>query len=408
MVLSCLGFKPSPRNDKASVLPDNARQVLFAGWASFVIQDVDNQPRIYGEFSPEESELVRVLTIEHGDSFQNLNAKSKLKLFGWEALRGFLAPNGAVFGIQHGPLSSYSQAVVRLYYPNASDVVVCGYSMDHLTVVIDSLTGQLYQWTASDTTPRPVIPCSMSESGPMLASTVASTLLLKTVKFERLWAGEGHVLALATDGTLYSWGTGRHGQLGHGSLASEPMPKPIEYLQGIRIVDAACGAAFSVALSEAGDIYTFGLNDHGQLGTGRYTAEPDAPKRNTAYPQIVDFYIGDQDSDPIDVNVSKIACGRAHTVVLDDQGHAWSCGWGKYGQLGNQRATSTLQPREQKQELHEQGVQELLEQMLGSTGCIVAQADRFHFSKVEATPTEQPWRGVTCGQWGSFLWTAEQ
>lgn len=246
MGLSCLGFRPSFGDSKAYARPEDASQVLFAGWASVVIQDTDDQPRIHGEFSSEEADLVQALTAEHVDCIKN--SKVPFKLFGWESLQGFLTPKGEVFGVCYGPMPP-SKSMVRLFYQDASDVAVCGYSGDHLTVVIDRSTGQLVQWTRSDTTPRPVIPCLALASSPASAPTVAHAQLLKGVKFERLWAGEGHVLALATDGTLYSWGSGRHGQLGHGNLVSEPLPKPIEYLQGIRIVDAACGAAFSVALS---------------------------------------------------------------------------------------------------------------------------------------------------------------
>ncbi|KAF9363892.1 hypothetical protein BGX34_003086 [Mortierella sp. NVP85] len=297
MTLSCLGFGHLPGDN---VLPENALRVLFAGWASFVIQDADGQPRICGEYSPEEESLVEALKAELADRSKDpVNKRIPFKLFGWESLQGFLTPQGEVYG-----LSNDASPTVRLYYRNALDVAVCGNSTDHLTVVIDALTGHLYQWTAS--TPRFVN-----------ASVSADT----NVQFEKVWAGESHVLALATDGTLYSWGSGRHGQLGHGDLASEPSPKPIETLQGIRIVDAACGAAFSVALSEAGDIYSFGLNDHGQLGLGRHSTlsktETEVPRRNTAYPQLVDFYDENQNNNPIDVTVSKVACGRAHTVVLD-------------------------------------------------------------------------------------------
>jgi alpha-tubulin suppressor-like RCC1 family protein len=34
------------------------------------------------------------------------------------------------------------------------------------------------------------------------------------------------------------------------------------------IVDVACGSAHSIALSEFGEVYVWGLNKHGQLGTG--------------------------------------------------------------------------------------------------------------------------------------------
>jgi len=230
MTLSCLGFGHLPGD---SALSKNALRVLFAGWASFVVQDADNQLQICGEYSPEEESLVEALKTELADRSKNpVNKRIPLKLFGWESLQGFLTPKAEVYGLDDA--SPTPPCAARLYYRNALDVAVCGNSADHLTVVIDALTGQLYQWTTFEPTPRFVG-----------ANVSADT----NVQFEKVWAGESHVLALATDGTLYSWGSGRHGQLGHGDLASEPFPKPIEPLQGIRIVDAACGAAFSVALS---------------------------------------------------------------------------------------------------------------------------------------------------------------
>lgn len=116
------------------------------------------------------------------------------------------------------------------FYSGARDVAAGGPSCDHYTVVVGD-TGHLIFWTVSEPTPKAL-------SSPGLGVT-----------FERVWAGEGHFLALATNGSLYSWGSGRHGQLGHGNLKSETGPKCIEALEGIRIVDAACGGSFSIALS---------------------------------------------------------------------------------------------------------------------------------------------------------------
>jgi len=93
-----------------------------------------------------------------------------------------------------------------------------------------------------------------------------------------------------------------------------------------------------------------------------------------------------------------------------DQGGAWSCGWGKYGQLGWRRTATPLHAKDvgalQQRELHEQGVQEALR----STGCIVAQADQVHFSNVRMA-SQGPmggWEGVVCGLWSSYLWTTEE
>ncbi|KAF9168412.1 hypothetical protein DFQ26_008362 [Actinomortierella ambigua] len=159
------------------------------------------------------------------------------------------------------------------------------------------------------------------------------------VCFEKVWAGEAHFLALACDGRLFSWGSGRFGQLGHGTVQADVVhPTPIEALEGLRVVDAACGATHSLALSDIGDVYAFGLNNYGQLGigTGGDTTLPPAHQQqpttitnnnqysngartdqvNTALPQLVDFYnLERSTSEPIDINIVKIACGNAHSAI---------------------------------------------------------------------------------------------
>lgn len=77
---------------------------------------------------------------------------------------------------------------------------------------------------------------------------------------------------------------------------------------------------------DIGDVYTFGLNDHGQLGIGKADGKQgQGPERcNTALPQLVDFFEDSKGNDDqcqgvssIEVSVVKVACGHSHTVVLD-------------------------------------------------------------------------------------------
>lgn len=81
---------------------------------------------------------------------------------------------------------------------------------------------------------------------------------------------------------------------------------------------------------DTGDVYTFGLNDHGQLGIGRAEGKQEQEQglqqkqqeRNTALPQLVDFFEDSrggncQEVSQIEVSVVKVACGHSHTVVLD-------------------------------------------------------------------------------------------
>lgn len=78
-------------------------------------------------------------------------------------------------------------------------------------------------------------------------------------------SGKCHVLLLNSSGLVYSFGTGSRGELGHGTLESEQMPKLIDVLSLIPIIEIACGAWHSVALTKDGDVYVWGWNSCGQL-----------------------------------------------------------------------------------------------------------------------------------------------
>ena len=47
-------------------------------------------------------------------------------------------------------------------------------------------------------------------------------------------AGSRHGLAITTDGSVWSWGFGLHGRLGHGNEQSQMLPKKVEPFAGQR------------------------------------------------------------------------------------------------------------------------------------------------------------------------------
>ena len=59
----------------------------------------------------------------------------------------------------------------------------------------------------------------------------------------------GHTLTLGAGGELYAWGNGKHGQLGHGTLAHLTLPTPLDALRGKRLLFAACGSAHNILLT---------------------------------------------------------------------------------------------------------------------------------------------------------------
>ena len=79
-------------------------------------------------------------------------------------------------------------------------------------------------------------------------------------------------LALTSDGAVYSWGDNTHGQLGNGTNTDSNIPVAVKTtgtpMDGKTIVQVAAGAPYSLALASDGTIYSWGNNSKGQLGNG--------------------------------------------------------------------------------------------------------------------------------------------
>ena len=82
--------------------------------------------------------------------------------------------------------------------------------------------------------------------------------------------GGAHTLALCDNGDVYAWGSNDDMQLGLGPGVGKKVNRPelVTDLSGKGILRIACGKNFSLALSEAGDIYSWGAGSGLQLGHG--------------------------------------------------------------------------------------------------------------------------------------------
>ena len=91
-------------------------------------------------------------------------------------------------------------------------------------------------------------------------------------------AGEDFCLALAGDGTVWSWGNNNNWQLGQASSPGQNFtPKQIPSFSGVAAL--AAGANHSVALKTDGSVWTWGGNSEGQLGDGSTASQRLAPAR---------------------------------------------------------------------------------------------------------------------------------
>ncbi|MBB1510611.1 hypothetical protein [Tessaracoccus sp. MC1756] len=83
--------------------------------------------------------------------------------------------------------------------------------------------------------------------------------------------------ALHEDGTVWAWGNNEHGELGNGKQqdmtrlilargAHVPRPARVAGLKNIRLIASGCSTAYAVATD--GTVWGWGSNRHGQLGVG--------------------------------------------------------------------------------------------------------------------------------------------
>lgn len=102
------------------------------------------------------------------------------------------------------------------------------------------------------------------EEDPHLMSMLSD----ENVRIKQISAGGHHTLILTSDGQVYSFGYGSHGQLGHKNTLNYFEPKLVNDLKNVQIEQVAAGWNHSIVLAKTGDIYVCGHGDYGQLGLG--------------------------------------------------------------------------------------------------------------------------------------------
>ena len=139
--------------------------------------------------------------------------------------------------------------------------------------------------------------------------------------------GTYHSLALKSDGTVYAWGLGNYGRLGTGFIGNQNCAVPVKdstgngVLTGIKSIGA--GSFHSMAVANDGTVYTWGLNNFGQLGNNLEAT-------SCLLPTSVVHTDGSLLSD-----VVKITGGEYHTMALLSDGTVYCWGSDTEGQLGS-------------------------------------------------------------------------
>lgn len=151
-------------------------------------------------------------------------------------------------------------------------------------------------------------------------------------------------------------------------------PLEVEALSALQITGISCGGWHSAAVSEHGDLYIWGWNESGQLGflmksskiddfrpknstskesssitpvddaihqpstankdqewhgSRKVSTEDNSPVTFLMSPQILDM------CPPEEILIKKVSCGSRHTAAITQEGHLYTWGFGRWGQLGH-------------------------------------------------------------------------
>lgn len=159
---------------------------------------------------------------------------------------------------------------------------------------------------------------------------------LRPYHVSNIACGKAHTVAVSEQGRIFTWGAGACGQLGHPDTNSfpsdedgypfQPVPREVEELSHLKITETACGDVHTLALTDDGQLYSFGGGSYGQLGVNDVEKMP-VDADNCPYlptPRLVEALS----------NTVKLACGDSHSLTIDTQGRVFCWGANSCGQLG--------------------------------------------------------------------------
>ncbi len=199
-----------------------------------------------------------------------------------------------------------------------------------------------------------------------IRSTPVTTLLGGT-NWKSAGGGNGHTVAIKTDGTLWSWGRGTEGQLGTNDNTDRLTPVTT-LLGGTNWKSIASGGYHTIAIKTDGTLWTWGRNTFGQLGVN------DTTNRSTPVTTLLGG-----------TNWKSIADTSVHTIALKTDGTLWSWGINTSGQLGVNDTTNRNTP---------------VTTLLGGTNWKSIAGGGYHTAAIKTDGTLWSWGRNTSGQLG--------
>jgi alpha-tubulin suppressor-like RCC1 family protein len=144
--------------------------------------------------------------------------------------------------------------------------------------------------------------------------------------WKQVSAGNQHIAAIKTDGTLWTWGNGNAGRLGNNNVTNISTPVTT-FAGGSSWKQVSARTNHTAAIKTDGTLWTWGLGSSGRLGNA------DITDRSTP----VTTFSGGTDW-------KQVSAGGFHTSAIKTDGTLWIWGNGTNGQLGNANTTNISTP----------------------------------------------------------------
>ena len=314
--------------------------------------------------------LNSVIAIMGGET-HNLALKSDGTLWSWGynfvGELGDGTTNSAALPVQVGlgsmpPLTNVTKLGGRTYFSLAvkSDGTIWGWGMNS--------SGQMGTGTMTSYEVTPVM-VSSSQPGGAVNNPV------------QVSCGYTYGVALSTNGTVWTWGIGIHGELGTGTNTQSLIPAQVPGLSNVIAVSS--GWKHTLALASDGVVWTWGLNSHGELGDGT---------SNNAFSPVQAVNLS---------NIVAVSGGDYNSIALRADGTVWKWGLNDVGELGIGATDGTAPGVANDSVVHAFPVQVTLDRFGNGFSNVVMVANRdYHNIAVKADGSVWMWGANDQGQCG--------
>ncbi len=162
--------------------------------------------------------------------------------------------------------------------------------------------------------------------------------------------GEDHMIAMTEDGSVYTWGSNKYGQLGvniDGDSVNHAVKVDTSAITAVtdengnadEITAVYAGKHYSAIITREGHMYVSGRNTDDTEGTNYVTGKLGTGTTDESISEFTSVATGlkyEKDNNIENIHgVRNVALGANHTVIISKYGYVWSWGANNNYQLGD-------------------------------------------------------------------------